>query len=420
MSRPAVAAQRSLSLTEELEKLEQQITLTLQEIDHNFSKAHRIVTTGILPVVEQYAEQSRDVWEASKVSTHRFWKQFFESSANVSLSGYEEQPLDESSHEMTVTEDSTNMTQASLDETSESYDTTTSDLPVASSRDVEHDMSSLSIVDSHTTPRALHNVRVEEDDSINYTLNSERDDDGISSIDTPSQCNKSGPFTPNRSQDLYGRTLPTTPGSVVFPPPTSLLPDKAKSGKPEDPVLHRVLDKTYRVQATPLGKSSFSRVRPETTTPVSRYKFESSPMSSPELEAPKLHSEIFSSPVVPKSIKSSGRPNKPRIPKPGISVLTPAKPKTHHHSLWNSDDDLDDDFEKNGDPTALFGSPPKTMQFHIPQSKLLKTPAKEASKRIVSDLLHTAGAGDTTSDFDEFEYSPSVVRRAEGLEDDTF
>jgi DASH complex subunit ASK1 len=90
MSRQSTAP-RNLSLTEELEKLEQSITLTLQgrripcffdsdetrcpnqqadyvpEIDHNFSKAHRIVTTGILPVVEKYGEHSRAVWEASKV-----------------------------------------------------------------------------------------------------------------------------------------------------------------------------------------------------------------------------------------------------------------------------------------------------------------------------------------------------------------
>ena len=45
------AASRSLTLTEELERLEQQITLTLQEIDSNFSKAHRIVTSIILPIV---------------------------------------------------------------------------------------------------------------------------------------------------------------------------------------------------------------------------------------------------------------------------------------------------------------------------------------------------------------------------------
>jgi DASH complex subunit ASK1 len=67
MSRPSAAPNRSLSLTEELEKLEQSITLTLQEIDSNFAKAHRIVTTSILPIVERYAKNSEAVWEGSKV-----------------------------------------------------------------------------------------------------------------------------------------------------------------------------------------------------------------------------------------------------------------------------------------------------------------------------------------------------------------
>lgn len=88
MSRASISSQRNLTLTEELEKLEQSITLTLQgpcplnqyllmpclspadleiEIDHNFSRAHRIVTTSILPIVEQYAENSKNVWEGSKV-----------------------------------------------------------------------------------------------------------------------------------------------------------------------------------------------------------------------------------------------------------------------------------------------------------------------------------------------------------------
>ena len=86
MSRASIAAPRPLSLTEELEKLEQSITLTLQgswplirssttnrilEIDHNFSRAHRIVTSSILPIVEQYAEHSSAVWEGSKVCETR-------------------------------------------------------------------------------------------------------------------------------------------------------------------------------------------------------------------------------------------------------------------------------------------------------------------------------------------------------------
>jgi hypothetical protein len=41
--------------------------LTAAEIDHNFSRAHRIVTTGILPIVENYGKHSEAVWEGSKV-----------------------------------------------------------------------------------------------------------------------------------------------------------------------------------------------------------------------------------------------------------------------------------------------------------------------------------------------------------------
>lgn len=43
--------------------------------------------------------------------------------------------------------------------------------------------------------------------------------------------------------------------------------------------------------------------------------------------------------------------------------------------------------------------------------------AKEASKRIVEDLLLTAG-GNITDDLDED--SPSVVRRTQALDEDTF
>jgi DASH complex subunit ASK1 len=45
--------------------------------------------------------------------------------------------------------------------------------------------------------------------------------------------------------------------------------------------------------------------------------------------------------------------------------------------------------------------------------------AKEASRRIVEQLLYTAGANDTTEDIGD-DQSPSVIRRIEQLEDDTF
>lgn len=63
------------------------------------------------------------------------------------------------------------------------------------------------------------------------------------------------------------------------------------------------------------------------------------------------------------------------------------------------------------------------MQFHVPQSRLLQTPAREASRKIVEDLLMTAGADATDEiegDGERWEEpSPSVVRKGWD-EDDTF
>lgn len=81
--------------------------------------------------------------------------------------------------------------------------------------------------------------------------------------------------------------------------------------------------------------------------------------------------------------------------------------------IWDSDSDDDD-----GGDMGFGMSPPKTMQFHVPQPRLLRTPAREASKRIVEDLLLTAG-GNVTDDLEE-EDSPSVIQRARLGDEDTF
>ena len=215
--------------------------------------------------------------------------------------------------------------------------------------------------------------------------------------------------------------------------------------------MHRMPDKTYRVQATPLKGH---HITPKPNTSARKYPLDDSPLSSPEPEAPKLHEEIFSSPIKGLETPGTGRKRRflhggtpgraggtpgtggLRTPQPGTSVLTPAKGKAKQ---WDSDDDDDellggggggdDDFTDDG------FSPPKTMQFHIPQSRLMKTPgrlsnpsvgrivltktAKEASKKIVEDLLVTAGAGDDITD-SVGEQSPSLIRRADGLEDESF
>ncbi|KAF2684133.1 hypothetical protein K458DRAFT_339339 [Lentithecium fluviatile CBS 122367] len=404
-SRQSMAPQqRNLSLTEELEKLEQSITLTLQEIDHNFSRAHRIVTSSILPIVEQYGKHSEAVWEGSK-----FWKQFFEASANVSLSGYEAPDGDES----TAQED-TQHSQMYEDETVEGEtvtgETATPPRPTSSQAGMEEDTSTIdspSMAHAHSTPRAP-NTGGKEPVFADFSSPYESLRREITGSRTP----KLDPTTPGKAQALPDMTslLESSP----FVPPTS----GKRALHEQAPILHRVLDKTYRVQATPIisprkykptsaftpGTARRGAPTPRgATTALPRWAVDSSPPSSP---APQLRADIFSPAKTPRT--------------PGVSVMTPGKGKQpfgkQSFSITKSGANIfDTDSEEEGDDLGF--SPPKTIQFHIPQSKLLQTPAREASKRIVEDLLMTAGGDitDTTGGMDED--SPSVVRRQVDLDD---
>ena len=429
-SNAASAGQRNLTLTEELEKIEQSITLTLQgncidimrqsinstdlpsqEIDHNFSRAHRIVTTSILPVVEQYAEHSKNVWEGSKVfsttiliastvNLHpdipQFWKQFFEASANVSLSGYEEPPADD---EATTTEEN--------DPTATTPSTSTyhSPQPNTPSNQTYYHEEALSPSPINVTPRPpgqKQRIATAPYSSPYETL--KRDTLAVSSSES---------------------TLPSTPRAAASPVPQSspFVPPStshrtAHRTPTNDVLLHRVLDKNWRIQATPHStirlpqrSKSFTDPTPKPRTrrkTRGRAKEDYDLDSSPAVPAPQLHSEIFDTPAINRRV-------------PGVSVLTPARGRKHsatesgkrgkQQQIWDSDSD------DEGDDMRVGMSPPKTMQIHIPQPRLLKTPAREASKRIVEDLLLTAG-GNVTDDLEED--SPSVVQRARLGDEDTF
>lgn len=73
----------------------------------------------------------------------------------------------------------------------------------------------------------------------------------------------------------------------------------------------------------------------------------------------------------PRSKKSSKKPSQPRA------------------NEWDSDEDDTLDW-----PAGM--SPPVTLQFSVPQSKYAKTPAKEAAKMVMDDLLRTVEAGPAT------------------------
>ncbi|TQV98794.1 hypothetical protein V2A60_007504 [Cordyceps javanica] len=431
MARPSVAA-RTFSQTEELERLEQSITLTLQEIDHNFSKAHRIVTTSILPVVEQYGENSKAIWEASK-----FWKQFFEASANVSLSGYEELANDES----TIMEESTAM------------------------RD-DRDTTARAHEDEDDTPGRHHGRRTTDDDDDESMLD-DAELAGSTPRPGPAKLAKArmspteSPYEAMRREMKHEEEGDTTAldeeedSSILFAQRTARLPDVSMTPKAlldqramdpstggKDPLLHRVLDKNYRIQATPHKPAARGTpVRGAAGQRERRPAWQDSPASSPEMAIPKLRSEAFMSPYKSSSSAaaaaaaatgragpSSGAERRQRFtpaasqgPRtPGVSVQTPMSKKTRQALADGSlkgKQKYEIDWESDEDDDDLYGgiSPPKTIQFALPPSKLLQTPAREASKRIVDDILTDAGANPASS-----EYSPTMVKMNEDILDDSF
>jgi DASH complex subunit ASK1 len=349
------------------------------------------VTTNILPIVEQYGKHSEAVWEGSK-----FWKQFFEASANVSLSGYEEPaPDDSTAHE--EAHDSQLYDDETVEDTATGA-TLTPRKPSSSHTDEDEDTSLLespSLAHAHSTPRAPHTGGKEplfaDYGSPYETLKRE--------MEGRSRTPGAEPITPAKTQILPDMTM--TPESSPFAPPTA---SRTRAAHHQDPLLHHVLDKTYRVQATPLSARKYKPTGGFTPGTGKRgvavlTKWdEDSPPSSP---APQLRADIFSSPL-----------KAPRTP--GVSVQTPGR-GTQGHSVTRTKGVFDSDSE--GEEDDLDFSPPKTMQFHIPQSRLLQTPAREASKRIVEDLLLTAGGDITESTGGLEDDSPSIVRRQVDLDD---
>jgi DASH complex subunit ASK1 len=169
-----------------------------------------------------------------------------------------------------------------------------------------------------------------------------------------------------------------TPTSSPFDP-TTYFQSTVQRKPGQDPLLHRVLDKNYRVQATP------HTTRKEQKTPANKpsWRDTTSPMSSPPAAAPQLHAEIFSSPIR----QQYSRPTAPRTP--GVSVQpvknkakdAVLKPPKKDEISWESDSDED----AEGVYRELGMSPPKTIQFSLPQSRLLQTPGQHSSSGI---MLH--------------------------------
>lgn len=78
----------------ELERLEQETTLILQEIDKNLSHANAVINDKMIPILRRYAAATGQVW-----TNVGFWKHFLEEAADVEISTVND-PLETTKEEL--------------------------------------------------------------------------------------------------------------------------------------------------------------------------------------------------------------------------------------------------------------------------------------------------------------------------------
>lgn len=351
-----------MSDLERLERLEQSITQLLYEIDSNFSRCHRIITTNILPVVEKYADNSGQVWEHSK-----FWKQFFEASANVSLSGYEEQ----AGHDLA----DTSVTRR--DDDSDFLETESRRTPKQGSHYHKGTGESpLDLTGDEESSSILAGSRMQTETPLNQRMESLEISSSPGEMPTPeTQLRQRNGHIPDQSATPTSSPMYR---SAIDRRNETATPKTAPRSRNKNPLLHRVLDSNWKVQATPHSVRSRYGANGEADQSTS-------PTSSP----PELTTQIGA------SLRNS------------TSQKTPSR---GNGAYYDSDDD------------SSIGqmSPPVTMAFSLPPSKLLRTPAKEAARHMVDEILRTAGANDLSTIPSETPMESRDVPQGKGEGEYTF
>ncbi|KAI6136180.1 hypothetical protein F5141DRAFT_1039509 [Pisolithus sp. B1] len=90
---------KSAPVNDQVDQIEQLITIKLENIDANFSKIQNILANRLLPAVKRYAVSTEPVREAAK-----FWTSFYEEAAQIHISTAEDHHANETQSQTSLTE----------------------------------------------------------------------------------------------------------------------------------------------------------------------------------------------------------------------------------------------------------------------------------------------------------------------------
>ncbi|KZT72862.1 hypothetical protein DAEQUDRAFT_704597 [Daedalea quercina L-15889] len=361
---------------DQIEQIEQLITIKLQSVDANFSRMQHIMANRILPAVKRYSVGTESVREAA-----RFWTTFFETAAQIRVPTYEEYS---SMHEQEEQEASSDA-ETEVTPTRSHHTTYTSEGSSEVSFMPQAAMSSTpATVFRHRSTTSRESLANEHSDTTpSWTASLESpllrlagEVQSLGQADEVSAVSE-GTARYDESEDVTQRPMPL-PQLQLEQEEYDRSSSKGESRELPPPLLQGVLRRNATLtDATSPRKPAYSPLKLKPKTPIAKNLNPYLPLGSKPTEWKG---------VVDLSDPSSTTPRKAVGTSSSQSLNLTARSAARGQSTtprYPGDDSLDTDFGM---------SPPVTMDFaRLP--KLGKTPKKEAAERIFQGLLNIEKRG---------------------------
>ncbi|KAI0071018.1 hypothetical protein K474DRAFT_1631069 [Panus rudis PR-1116 ss-1] len=416
-------------VNDQIEQIEQLITIKLQNLDAIFSKIQQILNGRILPAVKRYAIATEPVREAAN-----FWTTFFEQAAQIRVPTYEDYEIPpEGASQSESSAPQTEETSIANSSSSSFQDQTTTPTrsfnPDGSSSEVSF-MPGHAAISSTPATTSRHRAQPGEEDSgygdptpswaaslespllqLNREIESlGRDDHDAVSIASSSIAQLT--MHERQEDEETNADITQRPAQLLGDDKTMQMSEKSKGKAREQPSLRSDILRRNASIADPSSAASISPLKLKQKTPIlKKLNPYLPPDSNPaewrgvvDLKDPSISISSPNRTIFPHKQQeqfrlhlanpSSSKPKRSRSKSPSKRAIV----ATPHRSVLDFRGDEDDSFDEN------FGmSPPVTLAFarhdQLAQTKLPslpklgQTPKKEAAEKIMNKLLDVERKG---------------------------
>lgn len=428
----------SAPVNDQVDQIEQLITIKLENIDANFSKIQNILANRLLPAVKRYAVSTEPVREAAK-----FWTSFYEQAAQIHI------PTAEDDHHANETQSQTSLAENSSSAYSDAESTPNRPEPsVQSSHSVnpgnqtyDATVSESSFMPanaiSSTPARGVHVQDRTADDQPSWSSSLESP---LVRLDRELQS-----FTREEEEEATARQdITSTQDSFAYEEEDTVqqnVDNKGKNKEPSTTIPRGILKNPSSAMPTPRVRTMGTHVSPLKVKPKT-------PVAIPKYLQPYVAPETQPEPAIPSARRPAYQrsPHKPQPQLPASSSTSsstldiPSLTKHSSEAVGKKPfEDFDDSFDDSME--LMHGmSPPRTLAFaRAPRSSiglgllppgrtpgksnlptLGRTPMKEAADRIRRDLLgDVQGHLASTRSAATFERSQAYGYGSSMVKDDT-